>query len=388
MKPLDGIRVLDFTQVLAGPICTRFLALSGAEVIKVESRRHPDQSRRGFGFAMLNQNKKGLTLNLTHPSGLGLARDLVRISDVVLENFAPGVIGRLGLGYSVLQELRSDIIMVSCSGLGQTGPQKDRAAYGSLIQLFTGWGGLQGHVGRRPIPGGAWTDPVVGYWETYLIMCALHRRRQTGEGMYIDISLAEATINVMLGPLMDYSMNGRLWAPRGNSDDVYAPHNVYPCEGEDQWLAIAVTSDDQWGSLCDALDLSDLLDNPQYKTGIGRWENQEEIDYLIAQRTRSHATADLFSKLQAAGVPCGPSYNVIDQLNDPHMQASGFFAAVGNQSNQALRTPVVPWRISTTQPPDLESAPELGQHQDYVLKELLHLSDEDIARLNDEGATY
>lgn len=387
IRPLEGIRVVDFSWVLAGPICTRYLAFMGAEILKVESHRRPDPSRRGDGFQMLNQNKRGVALNLSHPEGRTLALELVKKSDVVIENFATGVIERMGLGYDVLKAAKPDVVMVSSAGLGHTGPEKGYAAYGTLIQAYTGWSAIQGYPGRKPIIGGAFTDPTAGTWLAGLIASALYRRKQTGQGAYLDVSMAEVTINLLAQPLMEYVIKGTVRQPQGNRDDWFAPHNVYPCAGDDQWMAIAVTNDEEWIGLCQALGL-ELASDPRFKSALSRWKHQEELDPIIAAETKRDTVADLFARLQRAGVPSGPCFDLAQIMADEHLQERGFIHPYTDVKGRTVNIPSIPWRIEGLPLPAASPAPELGQDTEYALRELLHLPKERIAKLTQEGVLY
>ena len=221
--PLGNVRIADFTWQIAGPTCTRYLGLMGAEVIRVESSRRPDPYRERTISHLINQNKKSITLNLSHPEAVGLAKHIATLSDVVIENFAPGVIERLGLGFEELAQENPDIIMVSSAGLGHTGPDFNQVAYGTLVQCFTGWSALQGYPGRGPEIGGIWTDPMVGMLEVFLVNAALHRRWECGEGQYIDLSMAEATTMLLPEAVLEYGMNGRVQESKGNTPRQRSP---------------------------------------------------------------------------------------------------------------------------------------------------------------------
>ena len=381
--PLAGIRVVDFSWIIAGPTCTRILALMGAEVLKVESQRRPDPSRAGGGasFHFLNQSKKSVSLNLSTTHGLELAKELVSLSDVVIENFATGVIERLGLGYDVLKALRPDLIMLSSSGLGHTGPDRDHVAYGTLLQCFTGWSTLTGYPGGRPVTGGAWSDPITGMLQAFLIACALHHRAGTGQGQYVDFSMAEAMCTMLPEAIMEFVMNGRVLSPAGNGDSVYAPHDVYPCRGDDRWVAIAVTSEKQWQSLCSTMGRLELVNDRRFSDAEGRRANKAALDHIIAQWTQGFTDGELTRRLQAAGVPAGPSMNATDVFNDPHLEARGFFQAHTGLEGQELRLPGLPWHFLPGPHPDARQAPALGQHNSHVLGEILGLSGEEIQAL-------
>ena len=224
--PLSGIRVADLSWIIAGPTATRFLAMMGAEVIKVGSARRPDPSSRGAAFQTYNQSKLYAALNISRPEGLELAKRLIAISDVVVENFAVGVIERLGLGYDAIVAEKPDIIMVSSSGTGHSGPDKDYVAYGSLLQHYTGWNSISGYPDREPIRGGLWADPWVGMEIAMVTAAALNHRVLTGQGQYVDFSMAEALSASIPEAILDYQMNGKMREPMGNQDGwSYRPLN-------------------------------------------------------------------------------------------------------------------------------------------------------------------
>ena len=224
---LDGVRIVDFSWQIAGPTCTRYLGAMGADVIRIESGRRPDPYRARTISYFINQSKKSITLNLSHPQGIQLVKDLASISDVVVENFAPGVIERLGLSYEEFRSVRPRIVMLSSAGLRQSGPDMKHVAYGTLVQCFTGWSALQGYPDREPeLVSGIWTDPMVGIMEVFLINAAIHNARQTGKGEYIDVSMAEATTMLLPEVILDYGMNQRTSDPLGNRDIHHAPQGL------------------------------------------------------------------------------------------------------------------------------------------------------------------
>lgn len=227
--PLTGVRVIDLSWIIAGPTATRFLAMMGAEVIKIGSVRRPDPSSRGAPFQAYNQSKLYAALNIATPEGLALAKRLIAIADVVVENFAAGVIERLGLGYDVVAAVKPDIIMISSAGTGHSGPHKDYVAYGSLLQHYTGWNSISGYPEREPIKGGLWADPWVGMELAMITVAALHHRAVTGTGQYVDFSMAEALSASIPEAILDYQMNRTVPAPHGNrtAAPVLGQHNAY-----------------------------------------------------------------------------------------------------------------------------------------------------------------
>lgn len=387
---LDGVRIADFSWQIAGPTCTRYLGTMGAEVIRVESNRRPDPYRERSISHFINQSKKSITLNLSHPKGIDLARQLISVSDVVIENFAPGVIERLGLGYAELQRVKPEIIMLSSAGLGHSGPDMQHVAYGTLIQCFTGWSALQGYPGHEPDIGGIWTDPMVGMMEVFLINAALHRCWEYGEGQYIDLSMAEATTMLLPEVLMDYSMNQRVSGPMGNRDQAYAPQGNYPCQGQDQWIGITVADDVQWRGLCQALNCAELLEDARFCNGLNRWRNSDVLDSKISAATRDREPLELMVSLQQVGVPAGPALSVDQLWKSQHLRKRGFFQNYQEHDpEQNIRElPVVPWRFDGEVEASVTGQPRRGQHNSYVFDELLGLALPEIEALLKDQVIY
>ncbi len=387
---LDGVRIADFSWQIAGPTCTRYLGTMGAEVIRVESNRRPDPYRQRSISHFINQSKKSVTLNLAHSKGIKLAKKLISISDVVIENFAPGVIERPGLGYEELRKVRPDIIMLSSAGLGHSGPDFKQVAYGTLIQCFTGWSSMQGYPGHEPDIGGIWTDPMVGMLEVFLINAALHRCWETGEGQYIDLSMAESTTMLLPEAILSYSMNGRVQEPMGNRHPTFSPQGNYPSLGDDQWIGITVTNDDQWRGLCQVLDCQELLGDARFTDSVSRWRNQDALDTIIASVTRERDGMQLMESLQRAGVPAGPALSVEQLWGSQHLRERGFFQSFQEQdSERTMRElPVVPWRFDGAVDAEVTGQPRPGQHNSYLFDELLGLSAPEVEGLLEEQVIY
>lgn len=386
--PLDGVRVVDLSWIIAGPTAARFLAVMGAEVIKVGSARRPDPSTRGAPFQAYNQSKLSCALNISKPEGLALAKRLIALADVVIENFAVGVVERLGLGYETLREVKHDIIMVSSAGTGHTGPDKDYVAYGSLLQYYTGWNSISGYPNRAPIKGGLWADPWVGMELAMVVAAALTHRAMTGEGQYVDFSMAEALTASLPEVLLDYQMNARVQEPMANADDWYAPHNVYRCEGSDRWIAIAVTSDEEWRALCRVIERSDLASDPRYADAKGRQQHQEAIGAAITAWTSRHGDYEAMHILQEAGVPAGPFLDPPRLFHDPQLREGGYFTRLQTSDGAFRDLPGIGWRFDGGPEPHFTAAPILGQHNEYVYQELLGLSAADITRLIEAQVIY
>ena len=386
--PLDGIRVVDLSWIIAGPTATRILAAMGAEVIKVGSARRPDPSTRGPAFQVYNQSKLYCALNISTPKGLELAKQLLAVSDVVIENFAVGVIERLGLSYEVISAKRPDIIMVSSSGTGHSGPHKDYVAYGSLLQHYTGWNSISGYPHSEPVRGGLWADPWVGMELAMVTVAALNGRAVTGRGQYIDFSMAEALTASIPEAILDYQMNHRVREPMGNRDDWYAPHGLYHCAGEDRWVAIAVTNDEEWNSLCRLIQRLDLAADPRFVNAEGRRKYHDQLDVAITEWTIRHQDHEAMRLLQEAGVPSGPSLDICRVFNEPQLRDVGYFTRLETSDGELRDLPGLPWRFEGEQKPLLTEAPVLGQHNAYVYQELLGLSEPEVNRLVEEQIIY
>lgn len=384
--PLAGVRVADFTWVIAGPLLTKYLALLGAEVIRVESQRRPEFRERGGHFALLNDSKLSCSLDLSHPRGRDLAGRLVGRCDVVVENFGTGVMDRLGLGYDTLRQVRPDLVMLSCSGLGRSGPDRDKLAFGTLLQLASGWSLLQGHPGADEILiGGAWTDPLAAAYGAFAVLAALHHRRRTGQGQFIDFSMVEATLGGLPEALMDFSMNRRLAQRLGNRDEAWAPQGCYPCRGEDQWLALSVRNEQEWQGLRAAMGDPAWAQAPRFADAALRKQHEDDLDRHLAAWTAQHERYPLMEVLQAHGVPAGPTLSASDLLADPHLRARGAFPATAAPLGGPRATIGASWRIHPALTPRYTPAPRLGQHNAYVFQALLGLSEAEIAELEAQG---
>lgn len=386
--PLHGIRVLDLSWIIAGPTSTRFLASMGAEVIKVGSARRPDPSTRGPAFQAYNQSKLYASLNISKPEGLELVKHLLSVSDVVIENFAAGVIERLGLGYEIVRGVNPDIIMVASSGTGHYGPHTDYVAYGSLLQHYTGWNSISGYPQREPVPGGLWADPWVGMELAMVTVAALNNRAQTGQGQYVDFSMAEALSACLPEAVLDYQMNDRVKEPMGNRDDWYAPHDVFHCAGSDRWVAIAVTNDEEWASLCRLIERPDLASDTRYADAEGRRRYQDRLGVAITEWTIQHEDHQAMALLQQVGVPAGPSQDILRVFKEEQLAESGYFSRVETRDGIVRDLPGLPWRFDGDRSPILTEAPELGQDNSFVYRELLGLTQEDLERMVADQIIY
>ena len=313
---------------------------------------------------------------------------LVSVSDIVIENFAAGVIERLGLGYDALRQIKPDIIMLSSSGTGHSGPDKDYVAYGSLLQYYTGWNAISGYPNSEPIKGGLWADPWVGMELAMVAAAALSHRASTGQGNYIDFSMAEALTASIPEALLDYQMNDRIPEPMGNDDKHHAPHNVYRCKGEDRWIAIAVASNEEWRTLCAVINRPDLLEDSDMSETQGRQENHIRVDAAISEWTQQHKDYEAMHILQNAGISAAPYLSPQGVFNDPQLREGGFFTERTANDGSSRILPSLGWRFSNGPAPRITAAPVLGEHNGYVYKELLGLAAGEIERLVNEQIIY
>ncbi|HUO23455.1 MAG TPA: CoA transferase [Caulobacteraceae bacterium] len=398
---LQGIRVVDFGHVMAGPWCTMQLASLGAEVIKIETRARPDEQRAQHGkgavgslegnsnFFEINLGKKSVSLNLTTEEGKALAKKLVATADIVLENMRPGVMTKLGLDYPELVKVKPDLIMLSLSGFGATGPLRRYAAYNPCFTSVGGTSHLTGYAEKKPNTmtnsGG---DARAGTAAVFAALVALKFRQETGKGQFIDSSSCEV-INSMIGDqMMDYALNRRSPKRHGNTDAVMAPHNVYRCAGADEWVSIAVGNDAEWAGLVRAMGDPAWADEPAFATAEGRKANEARLDALIGEWTAEKGYVEAMHRLQAEGVAATPSFKASDLFSDPHVVARGQVQAVDHPVLGRRKTITAPYRLSETPTAIRGTAPQLGQDNDYVLRELLGLSQDEIDKLVQAEVVY
>jgi crotonobetainyl-CoA:carnitine CoA-transferase CaiB-like acyl-CoA transferase len=398
-KPLDGIRVVDFTWVLTGPIITKTLAHYGAEVIKIESRSRPDLFRisgpfkdgvpgvnRGGRFNWTSDGKMSICLNLAHPRGLKVVKRLIAHSDIVVDNYSGGSMERMGLGYEELKKVKPDIIMLSTCMQGQTGPHAAHPGFGNQLTALSGFDYITGWPDREPVPLGAYTDNIAPHFNIVLILAALDYRRRTGKGQYFDLSQYEAGVHFMAPLVMDCAVNGRVDKRMGNRCFYAAPHGAYRCRSEDRWCAIGVFSDDEWAGFCRVIGDPEWARDPRFATLLGRKENEDELDKLVEEWTVKYRAEEVMALMQAAGVGAGVVRTVQEVLEeDPQLKY--------RQSHWVLEHPEVGkyfvpgplFRLSKVTY-DMRRAPLLGEHNEYILKDILKMSDDEIAELIIEGA--
>ena len=371
---LNGIRVIDLTRVWAGPLVARILADFGAHVVKVSDPRTPTDRTRGVDNKH-NRNKDSLALRLDLPEGRDAFLELAAVSDIVIESFRPHVMNNFKLDYESLRRVRPDIIMCSISGYGSQGAAAEFPAYGTSVESITGVPSLMGYEGEMPMTSGiAYPDPVTGMNAAAAIMTALRHRTSTGQGQYIDLALAEGPVCQIGEYIGAYAHNGTQPARSGNSHYKHAPNGVYPCLGDDRWLAIAVTCEEQWHALCRVMGASRLLDDGRFRVEVARKTNEAALNDIISSWTEQRDAIETMHALQGAGVPAGAVHRSIDMLNDPHLRERDFFVTLDEKDvgcktypGQAIITDGLPkqnWRASVP----------LGEHNEFVLCDLLGLT--------------
>lgn len=396
---LKDIKVIDFTWIGAGSYTTKLLADLGADVIKIETSARLDSLRvarpfkdrisgvnRSGYFADRNTSKRSITVNVKHEEGLKLVKQLIAHADLVTNNFTPGVMEKLGLGYEVLKEIKPDVIFASMSMQGMTGPERNYLGYGLTIGAMTGFQHLTGLPDREPAGTGTnYPDHIPNpSHAAFAILAALRHKRRTGQGQYIDIAQTEPTLS-LLGPwIMNYAVNGELDNRRGNTHPEMAPHGVYPCLGDDRWIAIAAATDKQWAALRQALGLSD---EARWANVEGRIADRDALDQAIAECTRKREPKALMEVLQAAGVAAGTVHDARDVLrNDAQLAWRGHWVEFDHPEMGPSTYNAPPFRFSDAESTPSSPAPLLGQHTREICGEMLGLSDAEIERLMGCGA--
>lgn len=390
-RPLEGYRVLDFGWNWAGPQAAQMIADMGAEVIKVESRTRQDIMRlmtylKHF-FRQNNRSKMSVTVDLKQSEGVDLLKRLVKISDVVLDNFSAGIMEKLGLGYEVLKEVNPGIICISMSMAGQHGPQRDMKGFASIATGYAGLEGLIGYPGEGSLGlmSFGYGDVNMAIQGVYSVLAALYCREQTGRGQFIDLSQIEATIATMGEPILDYFLNRRVAEPRGNHHPEMAPHGNYPAAGEDEWVSIAVASDEEWKSFVNAIGCPGWAGEKRFQTVKSRLQNRKALDELVSQWTRQYTRYEVAEVLQKSGVAAAPVLGIEDGDDDPQLQSREISRELDHPDYSVGTLYATPWKLSDTPGGIDRLTPKLGEHNEYVYKELLGISDEEFDHLVEAG---
>ena len=408
--PLAGIRVLELAEGWAGPMTGMWLGDLGAEVIKLEAVQRFDHARGSVdvhpslvsfyprrepgprpydvnsGYVQANRNKLGMTLDLSREKGVELFKRLVAVSDVVVTNMVTGVPEKMGIGYDVLSKIRPDLVMLSCSGFGLTGPYAKRVTMGGAMDGIAGYGALRHYPDQAPdtVNYSTHTDVVTGMTNAVAILAALVQRAKTGKGQQVEVSGVEASLHHVPEALMDYAISGRIRTAAGNDHPLMAPHGVYPCAGEERWIALSVYRDAQWRALCSAMRDPAWARDERFDTRDGRRRHRLELDRRLADWTRARDPIALMGRLQGLGVPAAAVHDAADHARDPHFAARGFHQPTELEGYGTFPLPTSPWildgqRLGVRLPP-----PRLGEHDAMIYSRLLELTEGEIEALRRE----
>ena len=398
--PLQGYRVVDFSWVWAGPLLGMILADMGAEVIKVETNKRLDSARltpgrstvgpeTDFVFHSMNRNKLGITVDMSDPRGADLIRELVKVSDVAVENFSPKGLINLGLKYENLSEVNPKLVMISLPAAGQYGPLSNVVTYAPSLGALCGYSSLIGYPEERVLGEQTpYLDVNSAIHGAFAVMSALYYREQTGKGQYIDMAQIEVGVSIIGEAFMEYFMNGRVMGTNGNRSPVMAPHNNYPCQGEGRWVSIAVRTDEEWKGFCQAIGNPPWTEDGRFSEKHDRLTNRDELDSLVSAWTTGYTDYEVMEILQKAGVAATPCLDLMERFSDPHFEARQVHLQVEHPATGIDVIAGLPFKFSETPCEVRRPAPMLGQHNEYVFGELLHKSKEEIAQLIEDQVIH
>ncbi len=398
-RPLEDVKILDFMWVMAGPASTRFLADYGAQIVRIESPTRIDTARTlqpykdgALGpdssglFNNCNAGKLGIAMDLKNPRAREVVFDLLRWADVVTESFSPRGMKGFGFDYAALSAVKPDIVMLSSCLMGQNGPLSTIAGFGNMAAAISGFHNITGWADRQPAgPFGAYTDYVSPRYAAAAILAALDHRRRTGQGQYIDLSQAEASLHFLGPALLDYTVNGRCQGRHGNDDDRFAPHGVYPAAGEDKWVAIVCRDDRDFGSLCDCIGKPELKSDSRYATVAARLERRRELDSIVSEWSHALPGERIEATLQEHGVPAHRVFNSADILADAHMKHRQHFVELPHSTLGTFTVEGPRAKLSRTPAEVSRSAPSLGQDNALVLEKILGYDEDRITSLAVDG---
>lgn len=396
-KPLAGVRIADFTVHNAGPFCTHLLSQLGAEVIKIESAMRPDAFRKPhpvYGrmgpatFDQVASNKLSVRLNLKKTEGVDLARRIVAISDIAAESFRPGVMSRLGLSYESLLSVNERLVMVSISSSGQDGPDSHFAGYAPLFGAWGGLGELTGYADGPPVEIRHVMDHTVGMHAAVATVAALHKCKTKGETVFVDVA-ARDVASALIGDALLATAAGENVTRSGNTHETMAPHGVYPAAGDDRWISIAVTSDEDWGAMARVIGHEELRDDPRFATAAARVSNRDALEDVVTGWTVSLPANYASAQLQAAGTAAHASWTTPEIVNDSHLRAREAIVDVPETDGRTRAAVSVPMRMSKGADIGFErGTPALGEHEDYVFGELLALTRRERTALEEAEVIY
>jgi benzylsuccinate CoA-transferase BbsF subunit len=389
-----GIKVAEFAWVIVGPATSRYLAEHGATVVKIESHKRLDTMRStspfanntptpdsSMAFGRHNPNKYSVSIDLQHPNGLKLAWKLIQWADIVTESFSPGTMEKWGLGYQEVKKVKADIIYLSSSMQGRGGPHSSYAGYGMNAVNLCGFTGVSGWPDTMPAaPHGAYTDYINARFNALALIAALDYRRRTGKGQYIEQSQFETSIHFFSPPIMDYQINHQVMQRNGNRSPEAAPHGVFECSGDDNWIAIAVLNEEQWLRFCQAIEQPELSAQPKFAVLSDRQINENELERLVTSWTLKHSSEEAETILQKAGVPAHRVEKHAEVYRDPQLKHRHYFVPLDHPvMGQQSYEPQSCFILSKTPRQVPLPSPCLGEHNEYVFKNLLGMSDEDIS---------
>lgn len=394
-QAFEGLKVLEFSTAVTGPLVTKYLAEHGATVVRVESRRKPDilrisapykDGRVGWDtsayFTIYNPNKFSINLNLQQSEGVEVAKRLVHWCDIVVENFTPGVMEKLGLSYREMKKIKPDLIMLRSSNQGQTGPTSHVPGYGYTLSSLCGFTSLTGWNDREPChPFGALSDLFAPGLATIVLIAALEYRRHTGKGQCLDVSQYECSLYLLSPMLLDYVVNGREFNRMGNRSYYSAPHGAYPCKGEDRWCVIACDSDEDWLALCKVIGKPELASEECFGSSESRKENEDKLDTIVAEWTKERTPEEVMVTLQEAKIAAGVVKNSAELFEDTQLHYRKYFEIlkhpeIGYHSYQRS-----PFRLSLTPGELTRPAPCLGEHTESICRELLGMREKDFMQM-------
>ena len=398
--PLQGYRVINFGWVFAGPYLASMMGDLGAEVIKVETRSRIDSMRlspdnldrdldRDPWFHSGVRNQMSVTIDMANPKAIPVLKDLIKKSDVVVENFSPRVMSTHGLDYDNLIQVKPDIIMISLPAAGRYGPLRDAQTYGPSLTGLAGVDNMVGYYGERVLGlQQAYADINSALHGAFAVLSALYYRKRTGKGQHIDMAQMEAVISIAGEAVLEYTMNGRVLGTLGNRHPTMCPHNNYSCQGEDKWVSIAVQTEAEWEAFCQAIGNPPWTKDGEFADRFSRQRNEQELDRLVTEWTVNHDYYEVTEILQRAGVAAAPCLDTEGRFFDPHLQARQTYMEVEHPATGVDWVANSAWRLSENPTEIRRRSPLLGEHNSYVFKELLGMTDDEIAHLESEKVIY
>lgn len=402
-EALEGLKILDLSWIAAGPVATKILGDLGATIVKIESLEHYDVHRayppyacgiaganRSGAYAEFNSSKYSMGLNLVHPKARKVTEGLISWADVVIENFRPGVMEELNLGYDELNKINPEIIMVRVTAYGQRPPYSSIPGLGFVLQALVGVSNVVGWPDRGPTgPSISYTDPITGFFVAIAILSAMEYKKRTGKGVYIDLSQLQAMPYIFSPSILDCAANERVTQPLGNRDPRAAPHGAFRCKGDDRWCTIAIFSDEEWEALCQVFGDTFEIRYTKFATFVGRKENEDELERLIESWTTQYAPEEVMERLQAVGVRAGVVREAKDLIEeDPQLRERNYFHYLNHPEIGYHANKSAPFILSKSSRKPQSPAPCIGEHNEYVCREILNMSDEEFIELISEGVIH